>query len=175
MSEIDWDKAPEGATHYVEGSICPFEKRDGDDWYYWKEKSSVWIKIYNVFGEERIKKTSMHMIARPSPAWSGEGLPPVGVVCEFQNGMGGWSEVEITAIAKLGVCFVQSGREGENYVSLTAKFRPIRTPEQIAEDEREAVVKQMAEDIKKIGTVSESWEHIFGKLYDCGYRKQDDR
>lgn len=154
MSEqIDWSKAPEGATHYVNGSICPFEKRDGDDWYYWKEKSSVWINIYNVCGEERIKKSTMQMIERPSPSWSGEGLPPVGVVCEYRCVNDKWRQVKVIAhmieMQKDNPCDVsQLGDTGPLCIGGASSFRPIRTPEQIESDAR---IKAAQEWLKSIG------------------------
>ena len=57
-------------------------------------------------------------------------LPPVGTVCLYVVSDRLSAEVEITAHAKLGLCFVQVGQSGESYVSKTAelhRFRPIRT------------------------------------------------
>lgn len=57
-------------------------------------------------------------------------LPPVGTVCLYVVSDRRSAEVEITAHAKLGLCFVEVGKSGENYVSKTAephRFRPIRT------------------------------------------------
>lgn len=181
--QIDWSKAPEGATHYVEDSICPFEKRDGDDWYYWNEKSSVWIKIYNVCGEERIKKTSMYMVERPSPSWSGEGLPPVGVVCEMHY-CGEWEKTEILCIGVKHVFIRQIAVTGEAFecsLNLSAcQFRPIRTPEQIAAGEREAAIDQMINDATNPMDDRMIFEkypgdafihQLIGCLYSAGYRK----
>lgn len=75
------------------------------------------------------------------PEWNGEGLPPVGVECEFKCATGEWVEVEITAIARNGVCFVERGKNGENYVSFSREFRPLRTE---AERKRKAAAKEMA-------------------------------
>lgn len=57
-------------------------------------------------------------------------LPPVGKVCLYVASDRLSAEVEITAHAKFGLCFVEVGKSGENYVSKTAelhRFRPIRT------------------------------------------------
>ena len=57
-------------------------------------------------------------------------LPPVGKVCLYVVSDRLSAEVEITAHAKFGLCFVEVGKSGENYVSKTAelhRFRPIRT------------------------------------------------
>lgn len=65
--------------------------------------------------------------AEQHPVWDGEGLPPVGTKCEFKCATGVWSEVEITAIARNGLCFVEPGKDGENYVAFSREFRPIRS------------------------------------------------
>lgn len=57
-------------------------------------------------------------------------LPPVGTVCLYVVSDRLSAEVEITAHAKFGLCFVEVGKSGENYVSKTAelhRFRPIPT------------------------------------------------
>ena len=57
-------------------------------------------------------------------------LPPVGKLCLYVVSDRLSAEVEITAHAKFGLCFVEVGKSGENYVSKTAelhRFRPIRT------------------------------------------------
>jgi len=57
-------------------------------------------------------------------------LPPVGCLCLYVVSDRLSAEVEITAHAKFGLCFVQVGTSGESYVSKTAelhRLRPIRT------------------------------------------------
>jgi hypothetical protein len=51
-------------------------------------------------------------------------------------------------------------------------FRPIRTPEQIAAEEREKAIDAMNKlvgDIEKIPT----WRDALAALYDAGYRKTE--
>ena len=68
---------------------------------------------------------------RQDNGWFERGeLPPVGAVCLYVVSDRRSTEVEITAHAKLGLCFVEVGKSGENYVSKTAelhRFRPIPT------------------------------------------------
>lgn len=78
------------------------------------------------------------LAAAQQPVWDGEGLPPVGTKCEFKCATGVWSEVEITAIARNGLCFVEPGKDGENYVAFSREFRPIRS-------ERDEAINQIAE------------------------------
>lgn len=104
--------------------------------------------------------------------WGGVGLPPVGTVCQYQNSLGSWFMVEITAIAKKGICFIQPDRDGENYAcKVSSKFRPVRTAEQVAAEEREKAIKEICIDA---GSPEMTPGQLKGaeKLYMAGYRKQ---
>ena len=93
-------------------------------------------------------------------------LPPVGTVCLYVVSDRLSAEVEITAHAKLGLCFVQVWQSGESYVSKTAelhRFRPIRT-------EREVAIEEMCNVAGLDGLV---FGLVAGELYDAGYRKQN--
>lgn len=93
-------------------------------------------------------------------------LPPVGTVCLYVVSDRLSAEVEITAHAKLGLCFVEAGQSGESYVSKTAelhRFRPIRT-------EREVAIEEMCNVAGLDGLV---FGLVAGELYDAGYRKQN--
>lgn len=81
--------------------------------------------------------------------WSGEGLPPVGTVCEClipnANGITGsyiWQDCKVLYVFDETIeCAVQHVKHGNLYYS--DEFRPIRTPEQIEAERRERVRKQM--------------------------------
>lgn len=80
MSEIDWSKAPEGATHFG-------EQRDGfiEAWYK-LDSDGLKFKWADVAEMEWRCGPTRHindLVPRPSQAWNGEGLPPVGTVCEY--------------------------------------------------------------------------------------------
>lgn len=47
-------------------------------------------------------------------------------------------------------------------------FRPIRTAEQVAAEERESAVSQMVDNLKRFNSIHEAC----GMLYDAGYRKE---
>ena len=90
----------------------------------------------------------------------------MGTVCLYVVSDRLSAEVEITAHAKLGLCFVQVGQSGESYVSKTAelhRFRPIRT-------EREVAIEEMCNVAGLDGLV---FGLVAGELYDAGYRKQN--
>lgn len=87
------------------------------------------------------------------PEWNGDGLPPVGVECEFKCATGEWVAVEITAIARNGVCFVERGKNGENYVSSSSEFRPLRTE---ADKKRQVAAQALCDSCGGTGKVDES-------------------
>ncbi len=176
-SKIDWSKAPEVATHYAVGSVSPFEMRDGDDWFFWSARSRKWVKLHGVFGNERFKEQALEIIQRPStPSWSGEGLPPVGVVCEVFNrelSNPEWEKCTILFAGKHRFLYdSESCAERCGYIE-NLEFRPVRTTEQIAADEREAAIKEMMSHIYAC-LPRECWDEsgpACFALYDAGYRK----
>ncbi|HCF7134682.1 TPA: HNH endonuclease [Pseudomonas aeruginosa] len=81
---IDWNTAPEGATHWEPRGIVFGEgwmKKAGNEWSYWLEGSEVWADCFVSAEREATFE------ARPQEAWEGQGLPPVGTVCELQQEM----------------------------------------------------------------------------------------
>lgn len=118
------------------------------------------------------------------PAWDGTGLPPVGTACEIHGTVWqelhgdefSWRRVEIIAHTNFGGSDVAVGRDIECATlgwGIASKFRPIRTPEQIAAEERQKAVDQMLADYQYTvgpcihGLVRSQAE----RLYDVGYRK----
>jgi hypothetical protein len=109
------------------------------------------------------------------PAWTGEGLPPVGTVCEFMKHNsppapeGQWTVGDIRYVSD---CTVIIGGENCEHVHhpRNCSFRPVRTAEQIEREERDKACRQICVDAG--GAVTESEMKIAGRLYDAGYRKQ---
>lgn len=66
-----------------------------------------------------------------APEWDGEGLPPVGTVCEYQNNRRcpSWKRVEVTAIGQEKILMWDYTSDRENHLLLKSlgNFRPIRT------------------------------------------------
>ncbi|HBO1943250.1 TPA: hypothetical protein L4G29_005636 [Pseudomonas aeruginosa] len=167
---IDWSKAPEGATHWEPtGPECHegWMKKEGDYWFYWVEGINKWCHgpSCNVSAER-----AATFEARPQEAWGGQGLPPVGTVCEYYADENTWRSCEIVA-HKDGQAVVWANNV-HIWASSGASLRPIRTPEQIAAEEREKAINQMISDAgyvdPKIGTFV-----AMGNLYDAGYRRQE--
>ena len=118
---------------------------------------------------------------RPTP-WNGEGLPPVGTVCELYYGQGEHGTVKILAHAeRLGVPVAVYQDDDEFGAYTSELFRPIRTPEQIAEEARIAELNLMVGAIKDYPGGRHGVDHMTQlkiheeaciNLYDAGWRKQ---
>lgn len=108
--------------------------------------------------------------------WNGEGLPPVGVACEVENDVsGGWDQVDsVLAYSKVKGSDVAVFQRGDMIAyAHKGKFRPIRTPEQIATEQRDREVDEMIAIIGDVGD-NPSWPDIAAELHAAGYRKQAD-
>lgn len=116
--------------------------------------------------------------------WDGSGLPPVGCQCEIDPTVEHHEYYARHAGRQALIVAHDVGRYGDpiavyrvvaddgynEYHGLTSgknNFRPIRTPEQIAAEEREKAVVEM----KRVWSGSEN--SPFYALYDAGYRKQE--
>ena len=109
-----------------------------------------------------------------SNEWDGKGLPPVGTVCEHADiNWEPWTKVTIVAhhlIEEddlLVAVFVY--KNGSSHSSEGDHFRPLRTPEQIAAEEREKAISEMLLGYPYSG--SDIVRACCEYLYDAGYRK----
>lgn len=169
---IDWAKAPEWAGAVVE-ALCG---------------TKFWVtKFGGVSARQRVgasepdtevaKMRGSHgwtlVETRPteSPAWNGEGLPPVGTVCEWRDDdFGDWRKVEVKYMSKhtaLLAFDVADDCEGA-FSPTNCQFRPIRTPEQTAAEARALEILE----IERIAVTGENYgQHYAAAIYDAGYRK----
>jgi hypothetical protein len=184
--KIDLSKKPEGATHINPHSGLWVKCFGGNSGSYQFFKDGEWEMGFGCMSNSYLE------IAQPEP-WTGEGLPPVGTVCEFAGGtncpedpfdkdLEEGDEVTIIAHFKDGeselAAFMFNPRNlsrGNACVEqgMHGCFRPIRTPEQIAAEVREKFSVELA------GILSGHDQHIAVRdiemakyLYDAGYRKQ---
>lgn len=109
---------------------------------------------------------------RPVP-WNGEGLPPVGVPIEMKHkdATEGWARPDFCeeTLVWIGKKRFMTADEMVGDIA-SYLFRPIRTPEQIAAEDRLKAIDEMADVYKSNyeGHVKDGCQ----ALYDAGYRKQ---
>ena len=109
-------------------------------------------------------------------AWNGEGLPPVGTVCEY-NWHGAWSEGTVVALVDGGLdceeAIIQLNGDWA-FAKNPGLFRPIRTAEQIAADDQSAQINRMInESLEGVAGVTIAQARtICSQLHKAGYRKQ---
>ena len=163
MNEIDWSKAPEGATHYNH-TCFDWYKVGSHEPFFWNGRAWAPARFWDDRKHDCIQRPT-------TPSWSGECLPPVGVVCEA-NFVGSWAEFELRYYGESYVIFktrYEVQRTRIDFDTCGVKFRQIRTPEQIAADEREAAIDEMLAATPAPG--SDISLRVCEKLYDAGYRK----
>lgn len=97
--------------------------------------------------------------------WNGEGLPPVGLPVEwYSDSNTGWQEIVVLAYHGDDAWIQPKGKESM-IVGNIANFRPVRSPEQIAADERTKAIHELV----KVTCISRGEA---ARIYDAGYRKQ---
>ena len=138
---------------------------------------------HNCDNKFRLQEFSRVMPAKPGPAkkeWTVEGLPPVGVPVEYQlrgASNGEWYPTQINFLSGQHVIYCDNdGDEVRNNPS-EVKFRPIRTPEQIAAEARDREIADLYFTINW-NEGRETWPIIssgrkadYAKAIDAGYRK----
>ena len=174
--KIDLTQKPEGATHINPHSGLWIKCFGGNSGSYQFFKDGEWEMGFGCMSNSYLE------IAKPEP-WTGEGLPPVGTLCEamlpsmnFQ-----WAEAvvvwhhpehENSAVVVHG---------GGRLTGWSSTFRLIRTPEQIAEEARIAELNLMIGAIKDHPGGQHGVDHLTQlkiheeaciNLYDAGWRKQ---
>lgn len=116
------------------------------------------------------------VVARPSThngEWTGLGLPPVGTVCEvFNDDLSGaaWEKCTILFTGKHRVVYdSESCCERVGYMDCL-KFRPIRTAEQIAAEDREKALSDLCLVINNASHM-DCGTYLAQAIIDAGYRK----
>lgn len=176
MSEIDWSKAPEGATHWVGGDE-PWHKHIDEISWYWQESEQRWRPL-SICAEDVEDEYRRTIVKRPLEQWTGAGLPPIGAVCEFYWGGNDWRVCTVfahkpNANGKIDVLVDLDG--DWSFGTREHDFRPIRTQEQIEAEEREAFAHKLVEEMGKSPTGYPNAMNQARKIYDLGYRKQGEQ
>lgn len=113
-----------------------------------------------------------------APTWNGDGLPPVGLEVEAWYSMDtlpGWKPFKLKYLSEESVVFEGMGEtyaSRETFDGYGLKFRPIRTAEQIAAEEREKAIEEMSEIARAAVADNPRGGVGAAALYDAGYRKQ---
>jgi hypothetical protein len=180
---IDWRKAPDdaiGAFYRFDESrrglffvrskdFSTFQGRPGFQGHKAGEARDEGYHVFIEFWE---------FAERPAASkWNGpeDGLPPVGTACEVDY-YETWQHCEIIAHfqQRVGMVAAFTVERADGAKSLDAfvadNFRPLRTPEQIAAEERERAVMEIYERANKQGC---SVLSMLMEAYDAGCLKVD--
>lgn len=168
---IDWSKHPE-ATHF-----------DPVDQNFLRELDHA-LLIFNInkgwtvpLGTQygvTIEDCNRPLIKRPE--WSGEGLPPVGTMCEIRSHkLNEFSPATIKFASRNVVVWDWEAEPALNGLCTAyahaIEIRPIRTAEQIAAEERKAEISAL-EDLIVNHWESLNVHDLATTIYDAKYRKQ---
>lgn len=134
-------------------------------------------EIIRLLSEATLKSHEAHwaLISRGQnkEPWTGEGLPPVGTVCEvLNNEVSGpeWERCTILYSGKFRIMYdSESCYERVGFID-NLKFRQIRRPDQIAAEKREADIEELRMLLSKVACDD---YHAAVAMIDAGYRKQD--
>ena len=164
MKEIDWSKAPECAIGaFTRGNETFFVKTKQPS-EYMNQPGFQGVqcdgKEYHVFTE------FWAWSERPAP-WSGEGLPPVGEIIEWLDGK--FLKAVVVGHHQGAVVAVDDDDPRRVFIGKKPCYRPFRTPEQIAAEERRAAILEMKGHLS-FSDYREAEQHC-AALYDAGYRK----
>lgn len=175
-SEDFWKGAPADAQAFMPGSyqwIDGWWKKRGDQFYFWPfalGESGGWASSYaRPFDHPDV-------VMRPAPQWSGDGLPPVGVFVRITDdgSLRYGSNESGEVIAHVEDCAVV--RMSYGLGCFTARYlEPIKTPAQIAAEEREAAIEAMWKIYWQPDAPTA--KEALGLLWDAGLRfpKGDDK
>jgi len=178
MSKVDWSLAPEGATHYSNGNSS---RSTYPAW--WRpsgatNKYECWA-IGTSLGCETWQKGPFNLPdAAVKREWSGpqDGLPTAGTVCEYSLGDSNcWYVCEIKYVLRnkdgvVAECHLKPSIE--QYLNTyqgtecLAKFRAIKTPDQLAAEQRETAIREFMDIVGIYCRVTAS------KAVDAGFKRE---
>lgn len=122
-------------------------------------------------------------VGRITRQWNGDGLPPVGTVCEYLlKPSNQWHKCEIryhmipSDFGELRAIVWNPNLKFDQISNSNWEFRPIRTPEQIAAEERAAGIQALKAIFDSCSdelmpTSNKYLDTLFGAIHDAGYRK----
>lgn len=129
----------------------------------------------------RLHTDRWQWIERPAAEWDGQGLPPVGIECEAVYESGAWHRVKVIGHDEGRIVFRwMEGRDKGRYgaCAISVYFRPLRTAEQLAAEQRRAAIEEMCREIEPTVRdrnisldTSVAMRAVVEALHDAGYRK----
>ncbi|AVI85634.1 hypothetical protein YA0016_08405 [Pseudomonas syringae] len=164
------NKIPEG-TQYIESGCGEkgFRKYEKGCWWFFE---GHWRHVDWKMGD--LIPVFEHPLYAAQPAtWSGEGLPPVGTVCEVAAPIH-WHSTKVRVLCHDegdAVCRVLEGDMiGDLKQLMASELRPIRTAEQIEADQKKQEVQEL---IIILGSVeSAAYKDIAIAIQQANFRKQ---
>ena len=168
---IDWSKAPAWANAVIKA------KTGNLVWVPFADGICIGLMVEGGYPQE-VDMVPPHewklVEVRPTEPWNGEGLPPVGTVCD-SNVEGTWEESTVIAHDR-GMAIIRRfshEHEATMYNPVDeSQIRPIRTPEQVAAEDRDKAIEGMIADTNILTGIMSDRRIMAGQLYDAGYRKQ---
>lgn len=155
-------KIPEGATHTLGGEYKKLRPGSHSMWLTYVDGD--WIDTINAMPH-------LYVPIQAEPEWTGQGLPPVGKVIEFQKlnappkANGEWTRGDVRYLSDSTI--VIGGDRCEHvHHPRNLLYRMAKTDEQIAAEKRDAAIKEMQRLVGSCNTFP------FAELYDYGYRLQ---
>lgn len=150
LTGLEWEKSVIG-FHYIESLGLLIERPTINQ--------QLTVPVVNQeFTTEKVACSKME-----PTTWDGQGLPPVGTKCELHLAGGRNAIVEITAIGKKTVLFIEVGSEDERQEYIHGNFRPLKTDrERWIEAVREAMEEQTSLIV---------CDFQLGIIYDAGLAK----
>ena len=165
MEEVDWRKAPSGATHCNVKCGYPWLKETPISYFVHGDWVEYCASSYK-HGMTHLKNA----VKRPQE-WDGGGIPPVGAVCEYRVNPDEWVSGEVfghRACSNGDVEVFVNLKNNWDYSSAPDRFRPIKTLEKIAAEERLHALDEMMYLAQRGGS---TYIDVMKTLYDAGYRK----
>lgn len=169
-----WNEyAKPGATHY-NPETKDWYRVEGDTALAWATVEGGWVPA--AYWHER----KHQCVARPSSAWSGDGLPPAGIECmaAIRKAPTVWHKVRVIARDDDRVIFRWLDGDRIDCIgefALPGSFKPLPTPAQLAEEKFKNEVDAIVYDIAMhFGNPrAEQYIGLATKLHDLGYRKPE--
>lgn len=145
----------------------------------WLNHESVEVSMLNAYAQEFeiVEKASCKPVE-----WTGEGLPPVGTVCEawYDDGRVCWHQADVVGYNPYEPNTIAVSLKGDHGRKLiwSDHFRPIKTKEQLEAEKKAKEREKVVREIFKVltgHTDTEGWsdtcyESHARNLYDAGLR-----